>query len=231
MQLRNNLVLETPTCTALGVVFIPGLFHVKIADMHGMFTIHWGKANTGTRNPGCLAFHNTVLYRQPITPTSLPPFRTCRDLIFVSLYARILHCLLLVSGKTSLEDYITTFTSWESLYAHAVLIYDQYADTATVQDLRWKRQQQQSMSTIVSDSSEATCTEGDMVYENGILFLRDALLSREFTDAIKAGDMDRVVLVLKVWALSFRGNGRTKYAYEMLHLIHNLTVVWPKGLR
>ncbi|KAF9501682.1 hypothetical protein BDN71DRAFT_1537252 [Pleurotus eryngii] len=213
------------------IVFIPGLFHVKIADMHGMFTIHWGKANTGTRNPGCLAFHNTVLYRQPITPTSLPPFRTCRDLIFVSLYARILHCLLLVSRTTSLEDYITTFTSWESLYAHAALIYDQYANTATVQELRWKRQQQQSMSTIVSDPSEATCTEGDMVYENGILFLRDALLSREFTDAIKAGDMDRVVLVLKVWALSFRGNGRTKYAYEMLHLIHNLTVVWPKGLR
>ncbi|KAF4598999.1 hypothetical protein EYR40_006087 [Pleurotus pulmonarius] len=216
------------------VVFIPGLFHVKIADMHGMFTVHWGKANTGTRNPGCLAFHNTVLYRQPITPTSLPPFRTCRDLIFVSLYSRVLHCLLLVSGKASLEDYTTSIDSWDSLYMHAASIYDQFVNTTTVHELRWKRQQHQAMSTIVSNSSladEPQCTEGDMVYENGILLLRDALLSREFTDAIKAGDMDRVILVLKVWALSFRGNGRTKYAYEMLHLIHNLTVVWPKGLR
>jgi hypothetical protein len=31
--------------------------------------------------------------------------------------------------------------------------------------------------------------------------------------------MGRVVLVLKTWALGFRGNGRTKYAYEMIHLI------------
>ncbi|KAJ7075972.1 hypothetical protein C8R43DRAFT_1143727 [Mycena crocata] len=32
-------------------------------------------------------------------------------------------------------------------------------------------------------------------------------------------------------ALSFRGNGRSKYAYEMLHLIHNITHVWPKLIR
>ncbi|KAH7917112.1 hypothetical protein BV22DRAFT_983924, partial [Leucogyrophana mollusca] len=52
-----------------------------------------------------------------------------------------------------------------------------------------------------------------------------------FTDAVKAGDSGRVVIILKVWALSFRGNGRTKYAYEMLHLIHNLSNVWPKAVR
>jgi hypothetical protein len=43
-----------------------------------------------------------------------------------------------------------------------------------------------------------------MVLENAILFMRDALISREFTDAVKAGDSERVVLVLKTWALSFR---------------------------
>ena len=31
-------------------------------------------------------------------------------------------------------------------------------------------------------------TEGDMVFENAVLFMRDALISREMTDAIKAGD-------------------------------------------
>ena len=69
-----------------------------------------------------------------------------------------------------------------------------------------------------------------MVHENTILFLCDALVSHEFTDAIKIGDSRQVVLVLKVWALSFRGNGQTKYAYEMLHITHNLTHVWPKGV-
>ncbi|KAE9395955.1 hypothetical protein BT96DRAFT_825506 [Gymnopus androsaceus JB14] len=70
-----------------------------------------------------------------------------------------------------------------------------------------------------------------MVFENAILFLRDALITREFTDAVRAGDSGRVILVLKIWALSFRGNGRTKYAYEMLHLIHNLENVWPQPVR
>ncbi|EDR02479.1 uncharacterized protein LACBIDRAFT_309524 [Laccaria bicolor S238N-H82] len=39
------------------------------------------------------------------------------------------------------------------------------------------------------------------------------------------------MLVQKIWALSFRRNGRTKYAYEMLHLIHNLNHVWPEEIR
>ena len=66
---------------------------------------------------------------------------------------------------------------------------------------------------------------------DALLFLRDALILREFTDAIKAGDSGRVILALRVFALAYRGSGRTKYAYEALVLIHNLTHVWPPCLR
>ncbi|KAK7021950.1 hypothetical protein VNI00_017129 [Paramarasmius palmivorus] len=198
------------------LVLMTGLFHVKIADMHGMFTAHWGKNNAGS-NPGCLAFHNTQLHRLPISPTSLPTFRTCRDLVFTSLYARVLHCLLLVSGKASLEDYLKEDIDWTVLHGHACQIFDTYANSKTVEDLRNNR-------------SEGV-SKGDMIYENALLFMRDALISREFSDAIKAGDSGRVVLVLKTWALSFRANGRTKYAHEMLILIHNLSVVWPPAVK
>lgn len=91
-----------------------------------------------------------------------------------------------------------------------------------VEEFRWQRTRSQGKST------DGKTTEGDMVFENASLFLRDALISREY--AVKAGDSGRVLLVLKIWALSFRGNGRTKYAYEMLHVIHNLTNVFPVGL-
>lgn len=203
-------------------VWIPGLFHGKIADTHGGMVTHWGKPNAGTRNPGSLSFHNTRLDRLPITLTSLPPFRTCRDLIFVSLYARILHCLLLVSGYKTLDEYTSHVNSWDQLVSHAEMIYSQFTSSAKVEDLRWLRSQ---------TPPDTPIKEGDMVFENAILFLRDALISREFTDAIKAGDSGRVFLVLKIWALSFRGSGRTKYAYEMLHLIHNFTHVWPEPIR
>ncbi|PPQ87507.1 hypothetical protein CVT24_010731, partial [Panaeolus cyanescens] len=130
------------------------------------------------------------------------------------LYARVLHCLLLVSKHKTLEKYCQQVTDWDTLKKHAALILEQFANPQIVDTHRLDRLKDQS--------------KGDMVYENAILFLRDGLISREFTDAIKAGDSGRVVLVLKLWAYSFRGNGRSKYAYEMLSLIHNITNVWPK---
>ena len=56
------------------VVTMPGIFHGKIADCHGLLETHFGKPNAGTRSPGGLSFHNTVLNRQPIILTSLPTF-------------------------------------------------------------------------------------------------------------------------------------------------------------
>lgn len=208
-------------------VWMPGLFHAKMADVHGFFVTHFGQASAGPRNPGCLAFHNTVIQRKVIIPTSLPPFRTCRDLIFVSLYARVLHCLLLVSKSGSLEECSEDLT-WEQLVRYANQILDEFANADTVADLRWRREH---ASGVPLPDGQPPCRDGDMVFENAILFLRDALLSREFTDAVKGGDSGRVILVLKTWALSFRGSGRSKYAHEMLHLIHNITTVWPKGIR
>ena len=214
---------ETGFNAFFGSTWLAGLFHGKIADIHGNLFTHWGKPDTGGRDPNSLWYHNTRLNRLPITLSSPPPFRVCRDLIFVSLYARVLHCLLLVSKTTSTEEYLRQYPHWDTLVSHAELIYTQYASSSIVENLREGRRAQEAAGDKV--------TEGDMVFENAVLFMRDALISREMTDAIKAGDSGRVVLVLKAWALSFRGNGRTKYAHEMLHLIHNLTSVWSPETR
>lgn len=168
---------------------MPGLFHAKIADMHGFFVTHWGKLNASTRNPICLTFHNTCLHRTPILLSSLPPLQAMHDLVFVSLYACVLHCLLLVSGKPTLDDYAGSIATFEELQAHTSTIISQFADPQVTAEQRWQRRQGGQ--------------EWDMVFENAILFLRDALLSREFSDAVKCGDSGQVVLVLKVWALSF----------------------------
>ncbi|KAJ3574266.1 hypothetical protein NP233_g1885 [Leucocoprinus birnbaumii] len=209
---------------------VNGLFHAKIADIHGLLETHFGKAESegNPSNPGSLSFHNTRLHRLPITLSSPPPFRVCRDLVFVSLYARVLHCLLLVSGETSLDEYVEHFTSWDTLVSHAEAIVEKYINPGTVTDLQYHRQQAEQNA---SESGSPPMKEGDMVYEAALCFMRDALLSREFTDSVKAGDSGRILLCLKMWALSYRGSGRTKYAYEMLHVIHNLEVVYPEGLR
>lgn len=199
-------------------VFVPGLFHYKIAATVGFFHTHLGKLGHDTVNPGSLAAHNAALGRKPILITSLPPFRTCRDLIFISLYARLFHCLLLVANKPSatLDEYAEDL-SFDELVTHAEEVIDRYTDGRTVHRLRRARKK---------DGEEY----GDMVFENAILFLRDGLILREFCDAVKDGDSGRIITVLKLLALSYRGSGRTKYAQEALFLVHNLTNVWPKSL-
>ena len=64
-------------------------------------------------------------------------------------------------------------------------------------------------------------------YETG----SDGEILREFTDAIKGGYSGRIVRILKILAAFYRGGGRTKYAHETLHLLHQLTHIWPAPLR
>jgi hypothetical protein len=254
----------------MGRAFMPGLFHGKMTDIHGILETHFGKPHAGNRSPGGLAYHNKCLDRLPIVLSSLPPFSTARDLVMVSLYARVLHCLLLVSGKASLEEYLETVNSWGLVHSHARLIYERYANADYVQEMRERRipeemrreaDQKAAQKVVRKAAREAAKTAakrlemsdvagveehveqlpkppslphikaGDMVFENALLLLRDQLVSREFAVAVKCGDSGRIVVVLKIWACSFRGHGRTKYAHEMLHIIHNLTHVWTKGLR
>ncbi|EDR07951.1 uncharacterized protein LACBIDRAFT_327131 [Laccaria bicolor S238N-H82] len=84
--------------------WIPGLFHEKIADAHGTLFTHFGQPATISQNAWMLGFHNGCIDRLPITLTSLPTYHTSCDLIFISLYAHVLHCLLLVLKYESLED-------------------------------------------------------------------------------------------------------------------------------
>ncbi|KAH9161003.1 hypothetical protein EDB89DRAFT_1861941 [Lactarius sanguifluus] len=217
-------------CGALSLrwaLFIPGLFHCKIAATNGFLQTHFGHPDRDLKDPASLSSHNTLLQRKPIILSSLPPFRTCRDLIFVSLYARVLHCLLKVSGAQSLESFSNRLT-WTMLRGHAEAVVDTFTDGRMVDNLRFSRRQEKKAQSEAHGRQGRGGLAGDMIFENAVLFLRDGLILREFSDAIKSGDSGHVLLVLKLWAFSFRGSGRTKYAYEVLHLLHNVTHVWPE---
>lgn len=227
----NRLGHDSASNSYLDVVCGPGIFHYQIAATGALLETHWGNPHLSTQNPGSLCFHNTVLDRKPIVISSLPPYRTCRDLTFVSLYARIFHCLELVSNQPDLDQYAAD-ASWDELKGHSREIVMQFANPAKADELRIARELELSSDVSAGlDSELHPLTSGDMVFENAIYFLRDALCLREFTDAIKGGDSGRMLTILKVYALAYRGAGRTKYAHELLHLIHNLTHVWPQSLR
>ena len=54
----------------------------------------------------------------------------------VSLYVRILHCLLLVSNKDSPESYTQKATTWTEIKDHANEIRTKFANADRVQELR-----------------------------------------------------------------------------------------------
>lgn len=229
-SVTNTRVGHDMPCNALlNTVHAPGLFHYQIALTGATMENHWGDPQSYTRNPGSLCFHNTVLDRKPIVMSSPPPYRTCRDLIFVSLYARVFRCLELVAGGQDLDTLAKDIT-FEQLEGYCCEIVDRFANPALVSELREERNEQLLSPSLTSTSPTAT-DAGDMVFENALLFMRDALLLREFTDSIKIADSGRIVNMLKVMTLAYRGGGRPKYAHECLHQIHNLTHVWPEKLR
>jgi len=148
----------------------------------------WNKAMSIGTERAITPLAHMRLDQLPITLTSLPSFWVCHDIIFVSLHARVLHLLLLVTGVPSLDQYVQKHEDWATLISHAELIYDQYASVSVVRELRRK----------CKTSTGDKVTEGDMVFENAVLFLRDGLISCEFTDTVKGGDSGRVVLILKI---------------------------------
>ncbi|KAG8733025.1 hypothetical protein FRC10_000469 [Ceratobasidium sp. 414] len=213
------------------LVAVTGLFHLKMAQAQGILETHLGASNS-SRNPVSLSYHQTLLFRKPLpSPT---PFQTTRDLIRISLYSRVLDCLLLVSGApdlaslagelSKLDSFSTAEQSPNQSFSRlkwlAEVIFTRYANRKEVYRLREARKR-------AKDGEQA----GDVLFEDSALFICDALEFEEFMAAVKAGDSGRIVLTLKLWAFSFRANGRSKYAKEMLHLIHNLTHVWSPALR
>ncbi|RDX50743.1 hypothetical protein OH76DRAFT_1348447 [Lentinus brumalis] len=236
--INNRAGHESPANSYAYAIFGPGLFHHQMALTHGIMETHFGDSEGALRNPTSLAFFNTVVDRKPIVVTSLPPYRQCRDLIFIILSAALPLCLHEVSGAEDFDEYTANVT-FDELRSHISRTYDLLWSPRVVTVLRRARADELAERVRAHadepDYDPLTDTEklksGDMVFENMALLLRDALIAREFTDAIKGGYSGRIVSCLKVLTLMYRGSGRVKYAHELLHLVHNLVHVWPKPIR
>ncbi|TCD65951.1 hypothetical protein EIP91_001981 [Steccherinum ochraceum] len=213
----------------LHCIFGPGIFHYIMAGTSGLLEEHHGAEDPSPRDPGSLAFHNVALTRKPITITSLPPFRTCRDLIFVSLYARVFHLLEKVSGK-EIDEYAKEVT-FEKLSADAFTIVDTFANPEKTKEIHEELDMERLKTASDTHSEPAEPQAEDEVFKKATLCLRDSLILRELTDAIKVGDSGRMVTALKLLAVAYRGTGRTKYAHECLHLLHHIIHVWTDSIR
>jgi hypothetical protein len=69
-----------------------------------------------------------------------------------------------------------------------------------------------------SEAADRAAAAGDDILQHGILFIRDALLFHEFSEAIRDADVGRMWAICHIWTFAFRGAGCTNYANEVLEM-------------
>ncbi|KAJ7670473.1 hypothetical protein B0H17DRAFT_1162154 [Mycena rosella] len=194
-----------------------GLFHVKLSGTRGTLNEHWGEPNS--KFPGSLWTQNTFVVRKSIPggwkSKKLPPFRPAHELMLtLSLPSHILDGFRIYCGAESLDAWVDSNPTWDSIVAVSETVVEKLSSASTVEELRLRPE-----------------ADRDPQLENTILCNHDMLLLLLFTTSIKSGDVGTVLNVLAHWMVMFRGTGSMpKYADALFELINNLKR-WPPALR
>ncbi|KAF8579999.1 hypothetical protein K439DRAFT_1620110 [Ramaria rubella] len=172
----------------------------------GMMIInqHWGTLNT--KWAGCLWMENLIAGRKAVTAgwkaKKFPLWKTSHELLHISAAAHI-------CDKLCVEAGVSNFNEW--------------ADGATMEEF--------NAMAILMAARGRPATQWDHAFENTLLYNRDILPYLELCDAIKTGDIGRVVNVFWVWMVMMRGENRMpKYVDVMFETLGNLET-FPDDLR
>lgn len=82
-----------------------------------------------------------------------------------------------------------------------------------------------------TSAAKIALTTGDEVLAHAILFMRDALIFREFAEAIRDADVGRMWLVYDFWVYMMRGAGCHNYGNEILEMKAQFIHVLPALLQ
>jgi hypothetical protein len=173
---------------------------------------HWGTPNSVWAG-GLWWEHNKLLKRKPLMAgwggKKATEWKPAHELIQISLPAHIVDGFRIHCGTDSLEEWAKTATvaEFESV---ARKVFDKLFSTGAVEELR-KREVR------------------DITLENTILYNRDALFYVEFTQAIKKGDIGRVLNVLSIWMVMMRSpKTMPRYADAMFETLVRIKNFPPK---
>ncbi|KIJ25086.1 hypothetical protein M422DRAFT_273974 [Sphaerobolus stellatus SS14] len=142
----------------------------------------------------------------------MPPWKTTHELLYVSAAGHIQDVLRTQLGVDSLTEWAKT-VSQEEFTNVVEATFNNYFTSQAI------------------DRVLALHEEQDNIHINTLLYNQDVIIYIEFCDAIRTGDIERVVNVLRVWMVMMRGeNHMPKYAdaiFETLNRLHN----YPDDLR
>ncbi|KAH9917480.1 uncharacterized protein B0H18DRAFT_958331 [Fomitopsis serialis] len=175
-------------------------FHFQLNAMYMLFRTHLGFP--GDNNPSSLEHHRMLLKRSKLDPKK-PEYNKAKELVYHSLIARILDCTRTSLGYDNHQKLKSWKPKWEDFNAVVNKIVADYASTR---------------------AAHTALLTGDEVLAHSILFIRDALLFREFSEAIQDADVGRMWLVHDFWVFMMRGAGCHNYGNEILEMKAQFTM-------
>ncbi|KAK7050002.1 hypothetical protein VNI00_005433 [Paramarasmius palmivorus] len=164
-----------------------GLFHCKMAGARMVHNEHWGTPNS--KWSGTLWWeNNTLLERKSVAAgwqsKKATPWKQSHELIQISLAGHILDGFRIHCGANDFDSWAKTATM-EQFDAVADAVYS-------------------NLFTSQAYATQHARPDHDTVFTNNILYNRDALFYWLFVTSIKAGNIGRVILVLRVWMVMMR---------------------------
>ncbi|KAH7917313.1 hypothetical protein BV22DRAFT_1026598, partial [Leucogyrophana mollusca] len=216
---QRRAIEETPWRRFQHIVFVPGLFHLKMAAADAIWRalIH----PTAARHDETCLMHDIAQLRPRETGIfgSKPGFRRMHQLIGHDGICRQLDCWRVMVNRMhptckTLEDFARTQPTFDELKDIADNLAREYVGNYRLRRVRRQPHERR-----------------DMQYENGLLINKYFLLYEELSYAMNIGDIGRVETCIVAWALIFKATGKHKYATFMTEFLIQVHFVCPEGLR
>ncbi|KAG1832262.1 hypothetical protein DFJ58DRAFT_671175 [Suillus subalutaceus] len=211
---------DTPKHCFEFLVFIPGLFHFKMACADALWRI-WIKPKEGRNDMNSLFQHVGVLRPHESGKFSTNPgFRRMHDVVHHDLWASILNCWETEASERN--------SSWDSLEAFAK---SKPMPEMIVEMSESIVEKYIATSKTVSSANQLPAKERDWRFENQTLQNRDELLYVDLCHAMNSGDIGRVEASILPWIYMFKLTGKPKYAYQMTRFMIYMCYVYTTDLR
>ncbi|KDQ56406.1 hypothetical protein JAAARDRAFT_195051 [Jaapia argillacea MUCL 33604] len=216
--LASRSIEHTPFRQMRFMVFIPGLFHLKMACADAVWRTYL-EPKRGQEDTATLMHYISISrYRQAHSIATKFKFRRTHEVIgHVGIALRLdgweteIHKRFRLDTR---EQWADTKPLWEDVVK---LSEDMAGNFVAGRDFEKMRRQR--------------VEERDQVFENSLLMNRDFLLYEMMADAMNQGDIGAVEWACIPWIFIFKGSSKSKYAAQMTRFLHDVHFVYPERLR
>lgn len=204
------------------VIFVPGLFHVKMACADALWRIFIEKSRDTEKDPTSLMAFISILYANQSSRIAANKcsFQTLNDCLVCCGTADRLECWrAYIHSKWPECDTLQKYADRKPSIDEILMISKKLALEYSSAALK------------IEDFRLSELKDRDLQYENTLIRIDYLLLYEELSYAIRCGDVGRVETCLCRWIPIFKGTGKHKYATMLLEFLHDVHFVYPPPLR